>query len=325
MRRLISHITNLILKYFDLTIVKKSKLDALMWKNDALTALHEKRTQWIPRVSKYPAEVIVFSKDRALQLHALLGSYFEKVFSPVPIHVLYQTSSSEHQKAYQEVFELYSCYDTSAVRQKDDYSFRTDLIEMLESVHAGKIFFLVDDDLFIEDVDMYDFTKFDTDKFVPSLRMGLNLTRCYTKQQSQQLPEYVPDIMDKSDKISWEWNSGAYDWGYPLSVDGHLFATQEIIDISKIISFNSPNTFEANLQQFLRLFTCRLGVSCRKSRIVNIPYNKVQRDNENICGDIHQDELLDYWRNGLQLDYRELYGFMNESVHELIKIKLIKR
>lgn len=38
---------------------------------------------------KNSLEVIIFSKDRAMQLHALLSSYFDKIKSPVNIYVFY--------------------------------------------------------------------------------------------------------------------------------------------------------------------------------------------------------------------------------------------
>jgi len=38
----------------------------VQWERDAFAALYEARTRWTCPKSKYPAECIVFSKDRAL-------------------------------------------------------------------------------------------------------------------------------------------------------------------------------------------------------------------------------------------------------------------
>jgi len=312
---------NFMLKKFGLTLQKYDE----KWERDAFAKLYESRIKYVPLSSKYPAECIVFSKDRALQLHALLCSYSEKVASPVPIHILYHTSTPSHQKAYEEVVEIFPNNNISFTKQDSDNSFRSNLISLLQSVHSEKIFFLVDDVLFIEDFDTKDFVKFDTDKFVPTLRMGLNLKKCYTIQKEQPLPGLMPDIIKDKDKIVWEWNQGVYDWSYPISLDGHFFSTQEIATMIQLTEFSAPNTLEDQLQKFRRFFLFRMGVSYRKSKIVNVPCNKVQIENKNLCGDIHQDYLLEQWQKGYQMDFRGLYGFINESAHQEIPFRFIKR
>ncbi|MCK4241840.1 MAG: hypothetical protein KAX30_09480, partial [Candidatus Atribacteria bacterium] len=116
-----------------------------MWEREAFAKLYESRIKHISLSSRHPAECIVFSKDRALQLHALISSYLEKVASPVPIHILYHTSTPSHQKAYEEVVEIFPNNNISFTKQDSDNSFRNNLISLLKSVHSEKIFFLVDD------------------------------------------------------------------------------------------------------------------------------------------------------------------------------------
>src|SRR3990170_8948370 len=179
MKKTIFSTINFLLKPFDLVLEKR----ALQWERDVLFALYESRTKWSGKTTLPSVECIIFSKDRALQLHALLASYFEKV-SPTPsVHILYQTSTLSHQKAYEDVIALFTGDHTSFIRQKSYHSFREDLLHLLRSLQSEKIFFLVDDDLFIEDVDMENFAKYNTDKFVPTLRMGVNLSECFTLQR----------------------------------------------------------------------------------------------------------------------------------------------
>ena len=322
MQKYIFSSINFILKRFGFTLQELEK----MWERDAFAKLYESRIKHIPLSSRYPAECIVFSKDRALQLHALLSSYKEKITHSVPpVHVLYQTSTPLHQKAYEEVIEIFSNNNISFKKQDDDNSFRSNLISLLQSVHSEKVFFLVDDVLFIEDFDVKDFTKFDTDKFVPTLRMGLNLKKCYTVQKGQPLPELMPDIIKDKDKITWQWGQGVHDWSYPLSLDGHFFFTQEITTMIQSTEFSAPNTLEDQLQKFRQFFLFRKGVAYKKSRIVNIPCNKVQNENKNLCGNIHQGYLLEQWQKGYQMDFKSLYGFINESAHQEIPFEFKKR
>ena len=320
MNTFISSSINFLLKRFGLILQKKED----EWERDAFAKLYESRITYVAQSGAHPAECIVLSKDRALQLHALLSSYLEKVVSPVPLHILYHTSTPSHQRAYEEVIEIFSG-NFSFIKQDTNNSFRDNLITLLDSVQTEKVFFLVDDVLFIENFDVKDFAKFDTDKKVPSLRMGLNLTRCYTVQKEQPLPELIPCTDREEDKILWKWNHGVYDWSYPLSVDGHFFSTQEIAAMTKLIRFSAPNTYEDQLQKFRRFFLFRMGVGYKKSKIVNIPCNKVQKENKNLCGNIHQDYLLEQWLKGYQMDYRSLYGFSNISAHQEIPFEFIKR
>ena len=48
---------------------------------------------------------IIFSMDRALQLCALLESYYENVVNPVRLIVIYKASSIEHLRSYQELIK----------------------------------------------------------------------------------------------------------------------------------------------------------------------------------------------------------------------------
>jgi len=294
------------------------------WEREAFAILYETRLQHQASFNAHGAECIVFSKDRALQLHSLLSSYSEKVISPSHLHVLYNTSAQKHQKSYEEVKEIF-LNKISFIKQSSDSSFRSDLLKILSSVQTDKIFFLVDDMIFVDNFDINDFTQFDTDQLVPSLRMGLNLKRAYTIQKEQPLPEFISCVKNGKDKIFWRWDNGIYDWSYPLSVDGHFFSTWEIAAMSKLINFSAPNTYEDQLQKFRRFFIFRKGVAYRKSKIINIPCNKVQKENKNICGNTHQDYLLEQWTRGYQMNYRSLYGFCNISAHQEIPFELIKR
>lgn len=286
------------------------------------------------------SECVVFSMDRAMQLDALIGSYVDNVANPASIHILYRATNKAHQTAYSDVFKVYAPSIASIVVQQDCETFREQLLGILDGIKSEKMFFLVDDDLFVEKFDLNDLVQLDTRYVIPSLRMGTNLTENYTIQQLQPLPPFSrlggvyeraveSDVCiseaNRDELLCWTWQQGVYDWAYPLSVDGHIFLTAEIIALAKHTEFHSPNSFEANLQRHNEFFKHRLGVCYRKSRMVNIPCNKVQTDNANIHGDIHQDELLAKWEHGLRIYYQSLYGMDNKSAHQEIALTFIER
>ena len=209
--------------------------------------------------------------DRALQLHALLGSYQDIVTGHVKLTIIYRASSAAHEAAYLEVFREYANL-VEVFRQESRQDFKAQLIDALAKSAAGHIFFLVDDNLFVEPVDMASFADQASMYCVPSLRMGKNLSRSYTQQRCQAVP-YLSSFGTTADEslLAWLWKSGELDWNYPLSVDGHIFQRAEILALTKILDFDSPNRFEEQLQKFHAAFSWRLGVCYAKSRIINIP------------------------------------------------------
>ncbi|MDA8137054.1 MAG: glycosyltransferase family 2 protein [Desulfobacteraceae bacterium] len=291
----------------------------------SLEAFSECKARWKPLRRPYSVECIIFSKDRAIQLHALLSTFREKVVPAVPAHVLYHASSEAHDKSYDELTKIFSDQDIHFIRQTANLSFKNHLLNILLTQKCDLVFFLVDDILFTESVDLNEFLQYDPDQFVPSLRMGTNLSKCYMVQKFQPLPPFLETEVKGPDKIAWRWNSGTLDWTYPLSVDGHFFDRREIATMASLICFKAPNSFEDNLQIFRSRFLNRIGIGYKKSRIVNIPCNRVQEEISNRSGDTPPDQLLQKWCNGLQIDYTQLYGYINNGVHEEIPLIFKKR
>jgi GT2 family glycosyltransferase len=291
----------------------------------ALHAFVECKNRWTKLENPSTVECIIFSKDRALQLHGLLSTLQEKVHPVVPVHVLYLASSPSHQKAYDDVNDMFREQNVRFIQQTNDRSFKQDLMEILFSLTCDMLFFLVDDILFTEPLDLNDILKFDPDVFVPSLRMGRNLTRCYVLQTPQPLPHFLDHPVGENDKIVWQWDKGEFDWSYPLSVDGHFFSRREMATMAALLSFNAPNSFEDQLQIFKPLFHTRYGIGYKKSRIVNIPCNRVQTEIKNRSGNTHPDELLAQWQKGYQIDYEKLFGMTNESAHQEITLPMTLR
>lgn len=291
----------------------------------ALRAFSECKARWTKLEKLATVECVVFSKDRAMQLHGLLATMLKNVSPVLPVHVLYRASSPAHQKAYDDVIDIFGTGGVRFVQQKNTQSFKSDLMEILFPLTCDMLFFLVDDILFIEPVDLRDLLKFDPDEFVPSLRMGRNLSRCYVLQTPQSLPNFLDHPSGDSDKIIWQWDKAELDWSYPLSVDGHFFARREVAAMAALTSFAAPNSFEDALQIFKPLFQRRYGLGYQKSRIVNIPCNRVQTENDNLAGNTHPDELLAMWQKGYQIDHTKLSGITNESVHQEIVLPLARR
>jgi hypothetical protein len=314
-------ILNILLRPLGLEVNTKG----LKWERDALIGLYRDRLHSIPKSTSTTVECIIFSKDRPMQLHALLSSFYEKISCPIRVHVLYHLTTDSYKKAYIRLIELFLEKPVTFVEQRTNHSFKEDLLDILSGVESEKIFFLVDDIVIVEDLNIDDFASFDVDRFVPSLRLGKNISHFYHFNIDQPQPAFIYQEHSGKAKFFWQWSHGKYDWGYPLSLDGHLFSTDEIISMIRTIECKAPNSLENSLNQFKSIFEDRFGVCYKKSVVLNNPCNKVQSENENKYGDLDQGYLLRQWHKGYQIDYRKLYGFINHSPQQEVEIQLITR
>lgn len=270
-----------------------------------------------------PIECIVFSKNRSIQLHSLLNSYFDLVTDSPPINVLYDFSTNEHGKAYDTLIDIFQDKPISFTRQK---YFRDDLIDIMEIITSPRIFFLADDIIFTRQLSLNGFCLFPVDSFVPSLRLGKNIEFGRTGRQRQSVPRFSSNRLgnDKQYNI-WKWAEGDCDWGYPLSIDGNIFSTSELRCLIKHLTFTTPNTLETALQQFNGLFSHRFGVCNNQSSLVNVPCNRVQTDYRNIAGTVDTDFLLDKWKQGFAIDHRMLVGLRNNCPHQIVELRFVQR
>jgi hypothetical protein len=159
---------------------------------------------------------------------------------------------------------------------------------------------------------------------IVSLRLGSQITFCYTKQKAMHLPTLNPS-KKQDDLLKFSWEEGCYDWAYPLSVDGHIFPTSEILVAAKLLDYRAPNTFERALQMLTPLYQKRLGYCFESPRILNIPLNRVQDENDNLSGEISPEYLLAKWQAGLTLDFKTLSDTSTTSVHEERSISFCER
>jgi len=255
-----------------------------------------------------------------MQLGALLASLQEKVRPAIPVHILYRASTDAFEQGYRLVFRAFE----RQVMPYAERQFRPDLIAILRSIQATRLFFLVDDNLFIQECDLDDLHTIDPSQTIFSLRLGQNLTHAYPLERPLRAPplETRPGYPEQ---LTWRWRGADVAWGYPLSVDGHVFSSAEMLILAEVMQYAGPNTFEAAMQSFNPCFADRLGACYRTSRMINVPMNKVQNEIDNPSDNVSVDLLLEKWLSGLALDHRVLYGMKSSDTHHYFTYPLISR
>lgn len=255
--------------------------------------------------------IIIFSKDRGAQLELFLRSmklHF-KEWEEQNIHILYTFSNYLFGKGYDITKELHP--EFNYILEKN---FKQDLLLTMDKNEKFSTFF-VDDIIFKEDFSIGDekmkMLETDNNILCLSLRLHPRLTYCYPARCKMVSPS-----PDKNNKFNWIGKTG--DYGYPMSLDGSIFRTNEILYRLQHLSYSNPNTLESNMasspikKSFMLMYD--------KSVIVNNPANKVQNFNQNVHGNISAEYLNGEYLKGKTISLENSKGIENISCHQEIDI-----
>lgn len=290
-------------------LTKSNRMQALLARQDALLRAAAEALPLASGKGKAPvAEGVVFSKDRPLQLHLLLQSYADMVSNPVPLHVQYAASTPAFAKAYDEVL---ACFPKLDLRVVKETRFKATLLPLLDSLRAEKMFFLMDDDVFIQKVDMTKHASVDPKHVTMNVVLSPQVSHCYTTQKTVAPPLFT-QVKGRKELREFRWselNGGLHSmWTYPMMVDGTLFDTREMRLMAATTDYKAPNSFEGALMEFAHGFRQRRGYCYEKAVLMNLPLNKVQTENANHAGSSGVEEMLATWQQGLCIDPTPYYG-----------------
>lgn len=292
-------------------VTTDSKEDSLQALARVYQRMNERHRASVPFMADKSSGGIVFSKDRALQLHALLSSYFACTKNPARLHVLYKTSSDRHSRSYKELRELFRDSDIAFIPEA---SFREDLERLIAGINAAWLFFMTDDGIFIDSYDMNDLLFVDPLKVVPTLIKGLDLTYCFIQDKQQSLPEFIQPAGTPlpANVKCWEWGQAqrGSDWAYPLSLDVSFYDKYEMQALIENISYEGPNSLENALHEnYAPVFLQRKGLCFAKAKYVNVTCNVVNNEHKNRHTGLHSiAELLERWEAGERIVFEDFYG-----------------
>lgn len=264
---------------------------------------------------------IIFSKNRACQLDLLLRS-IEQNFTHISndIRIIYTHTDSEFEKGYSKLVDKFPNYIWY-----EQVDFQKDTLFALSQCKKHVCFF-VDDDIVYNTPNIYGnqiehlMTNIE-DAGCFSFRLGLNtvIQDPYSKKRIPKLPNFIACGIF----LAWDWTQQTYNnFGYPFSVDGHVYNTQLISEVAQDFKFNTPNAFEGCFpaKQIPRGMFC-LTQSC----VINNPINLVG-SSENNAGHWWGHtlkELNDEFLSGKTIDLESLCKNEIVGCHQEMKIKLI--
>ena len=255
---------------------------------------------------------IIFSKDRPLQLDLCLKS-IKKNFPDSAQNIVIQN--------YSDTFSAANATLTSEHRDVEwwsqGFSLLRDVYAAIASAKHEYIGLFTDDDICFSDIPPIPYETMFAESYISciSLRLGLNI--CQRFHEGDMFPDKIGEHYVNGNFISWPRTSylyGSY-WSYSLSVDGHIFRKNDILDMIDELCYlelrykwdHTPNALEAALQRFWTT-SPNFMIAARHSSIVNSPNNRVQNTHNNMSGEIHNydtDFLLGKYMSGarINMDY----------------------
>jgi len=270
--------------------------------------------------------IIIFSKDRACQLGALLESLNDKMKIDHKVSVIYTFSESNYKNGYDILLQNYP--DCNFVKET---TFKDDVMALVDS-DCEHVMFLVDDIVFIRNVELdSNFEAFNNNKDVLTLSLALSpaVTFEYPRQMHVKMPEIKNNTFEwvnrwkkRKNKKSNEWGAG---WDCPMSVGGNIFRTKDFLPYVEKIVFYNPNTMESRMQK--RPFKSKpLMMCCDKAKLIAVPINiVVENGYRNRHGETDAFTLNNKWLDGMKIDVSVIYGLEFNAIHNIIDWEFIKR
>ena len=272
--------------------------------------------QEILRFNDSPNEnvnLIVFSKDRPLQLAGLLKSIQIHAQSPIDVQVLWKASQKEIRQAYDVVQQEFP-----GAKWVEERDFNKDL-KALVSQGGGYLAFGTDDSLFFQPFRLEGVAGHPR-VVCFSTRLGLNTKKCYTSNRDSELPQIFCD-----EKILlWKWGEATDDFAYPMSLDGHIFRKSFFLAMLDGCEFSNPNELEDCLAR--KAVSMKIKdtlpvwmASYRTSRYVSIPVNRIQNTFSNRAGnrpEFSSSSLLGKYQQGLRIDIDQTVSCLPNAAHQ---------
>lgn len=234
-------------------------------------------------------QIVVLSKDRAAQVQLCIESIQRNLVDLNPlVTVLYTFSSEEYEKAYNVAIRR-SPEDTIWIRQDQYYQ---DVLDILET-GCKYAAFMTDDDIAylpvpMNDVELDEIMTGNPDVACISLRLGKNtyVQDPYNPASRAEAP-HSGFVEDEYGMMTWQWKhcSPYTNFGYPASVDGHIFRANELKELLLACKFTNPNNQEIAMSNNASMLK-PLMMCFEHSVVVNTPLNRVQDTCHNRSGEV---------------------------------------
>jgi hypothetical protein len=266
----------------------------------------------------------ILSKDRPLQLDALLRSMHAMVGATAHCVVLYKASSDRYRRAYAGVFDRHQNMHLDVVPEQD---FKSDIFNIIRAKHYERVTFLVDDQVFIAPVNLDKILTLDPNIATYSLRLGKKITRCQPLGIVTGNPPFLQLEGLPGDWLAWHWVDGTGDWRGANCLDGNVLSRAMVsaaLEHPIASRICGPQTLEMSLNA--SGIVTKVGICSVEPQVINLAINRVSEESYLYPhGTIEADKLLGAWESGYQVSLRMVQKFEADSCHIICDLPLERR
>jgi glycosyltransferase involved in cell wall biosynthesis len=266
--------------------------------------------------------MLVFSKDRALQLEAMLRTFYQCCGDAelAEVNVIYATSTEAHALQYAALADAHP-----QTHFRPERNFREDTIRF--SRRAPYILLAVDDAVFARRFCLQDGVNTlakHPEVIGFSYRLGRNITLHYPTTTIQKTPDFAPL---EAGLLQVDWTRSAQYFAYPLEVSSSLFRTSDIAPLLEQQPYDHPNTLESKLNDCKHTYAvARPALAFYETSVAFcIPLNVVQDRFDNRHTGQHDwsaEALAARFNRGERLFPNGLQGLVPNSCHQEVPVEL---
>ena len=269
--------------------------------------------------------LLIFSKDRAVQLLALLESLQAMCleFDVLDTVVLVKTTAKKHKRQYEELEEEFP-----NVYFYEETALFPDISKLL--MNLSYVLFLVDDAICIRPFcvpTMIQKLNENEDALGFSLRLGRNITYSYPHKCQQDKPVFTKL---GEDVLKLNWTKYKCDFGYPMELSSSIY---RVSDVQALLQNSDVHTlqlvensmwynsrFRKDRQPNLMCFE----TSCIFSNPMNITgSNSVNRFSK--MNEYSVDAVAGKFDEGYKIDIKPFVGFTPIGCHQEVPYSWIRR
>jgi hypothetical protein len=264
--------------------------------------------------------IFTVSKDRPLQFQAMLESVLTNLDSHATIVGLVKTSNERYKEAYNQVYkEIKGQFFNANLLCWPENQFYEDFLTNLRFINTNWTYLLglTDDcvgyrkapDNLWSYLDLFD----NEELLTLSLRLGQNTIVQDIEDERKKI--VIPTPFEKGYTI-WNWyrENPDINTGYSLSLDGHIYRTKDLLDLSESFSFKNLREWEgegvAKFRDWVKRGWKRNLMAClENSYYVNIPMNFTQPPFHETVGPFGESlqEQLKRFEEGFRIDLEKTF------------------
>jgi hypothetical protein len=256
--------------------------------------------------------MVVYSKDRPLQLYAFLESAAAHMTGDYTTHVIYCTSNARYEKAYTAVKKVFK--KTNFIKQPTRASFKKLTLNASYNSPGKYIIFGVDDIIIKDKFSLTECVKIIEKTKASSLHLNLGLNITYNYMQNK--PAHRPLLRQVAPGVyAWKFTEKSGGFYYPYSLDMALYRKSDIKQALMMLNYNSPNQLEGHWWKHAKLGGT--GLCFAESKVLNIPMNLVQTDWKNKNMQLFTaEQLLSKFNQGFKIDImKPWFKLKNNAPH----------